>query len=302
MIDADREQAETEALEALPAAPDEAPFDAWDAVEERESEPLPEADFDVEAVAALGLPRIGGCHGCALDGDFDMHTAALDEAYEGAEHDFGVLYQDTSALESFVLEAHKRGLQCAFHAVGERAVEQALRAYEKAQEAHFRPDARHRIEHLQLVREDHFERAQRAGICLGLQPAFNYAWDHHDYVQWIGDRNHRIDPLASFYKHGLTIAGGSDSTVTDMKPLQGIYAVVNHSRVEERLPLEVAIDIFSKNIAFSTHHEKERGELKEGFAADLTVLQENPFEVDPVRLKDIAVHMTVCRGKVVFEA
>lgn len=258
--------------------------------------------FELEAVASLGLPRIGGCHGCALDGDFDMHTAALFEPYEGCADSWGVLYQDQQALTEFVCEAHRRGLQCAFHAVGERAVEQALATFETAQARYFRPDARHRIEHAQLVRPDHLLRARRAGVVLGLQPAFNHLWDHHDYRRWIGERCRRIDPLASFYKLGIPIAGGSDSTVTEMKPLLGIHAAVNHSRPEERLSVGAAIEIFSYGIAYATHHEQERGRLAEGYAADLTIVGDNPFTVDPARLKDIPVLMTVVGGQVVYAA
>ncbi|MCA9835676.1 MAG: amidohydrolase family protein, partial [Trueperaceae bacterium] len=214
--------------------------------------------FDIEAVESLGLARIGGCHGCALDGDFDVHTAAISMQYLDKPETSGILYHEQDKLENFVLEAHKRGLQCAFHAVGDRAVEQALSAYESAQGKYPRPNARHRIEHAQLIQEDHIERARRAGIVMGLQPAFNYQWEHQIYEQWIGERANSVDPLASFYHQGVAIAGGSDSTVTDMKPLLGIHAVVNHSRSEERLSLEQAIHIFSQGIAYSTHHEHRR--------------------------------------------
>jgi predicted amidohydrolase YtcJ len=258
--------------------------------------------FDLEAVEALGLPRIGGCHGCALDGDFDMFTAALSEPYHERPHAMGVLYQDYDNLTRFVCEAHRRGLQCAFHAVGDRAVEQALSVFEAAQAQYPRPNARHRIEHAQLVDDSHFERARRAGVVLGLQPSFNHVWDHCDYVQWIGERHRRIDPLASFYKLGIPLAGGSDSTVTDMKPLLGIHAAVNHSRVEERLSVDAAIEMFSYGVAYSTHHEHERGRLMVGFAADLTLVAENPLTVDPCRIKDIAVLMTVVDGRIVYES
>ena len=263
--------------------------------------PYPQS-FDIDAVQKLGLPRIGGCHGCALDGDFDVHTAAISVNYLDNPATNGILYQDHERLQNFVLEAHSRGLQCAFHAVGDRAVEQALCAYEYAQQKHPRPNARHRIEHAQLIAPEHIARAKRAGIVMGLQPAFNHQWEHRVYEQWLGDLAKTIDPLASFYHHGVPIAGGSDSTVTEMKPLLGIHAVVNHSRQEERLSLEQAIDIFTQNIAYSTHHEKQRGRLEPGLDADVTLLQSNPFETDPKDIKDIEVAMTLCRGQIVFEA
>ncbi len=259
--------------------------------------------FDLEAVAALGLPRIGGCHACALDGDFDMRTAALCEPYVGLPEAFGLLYQPQEALEFFVLRAHRQGLQCAFHAVGDRAVEQALCVFEKAQAAWPRPNARHRIEHAQLIQGDHLERAKQAGVLFSLQPAFNHAWDHQTYAQWVGEERARtVDPLRSFLEAGLPIAGGSDSTVTELSPLLGIHAAVNHSRLEERLSVEAAVELFSSGVAYATHDEERRGQLKVGYDADLTVLEEDPREVEPNRLKDIQPVMTVVRGQVVFEA
>ncbi|HEV2125009.1 MAG TPA: amidohydrolase family protein, partial [Chloroflexota bacterium] len=145
--------------------------------------------FEVERVQALGLPRIGGCHGCALDGDFDMHTAALTTSYRGCPDDFGMLYHNDLSLQGFVLDAHRRGLQLAFHAVGDRAVEQALRAFERAQADYPRADPRHRIEHAQLMSAAQMARAQAAGVLLSVQPAFNHVWDHHTYDEWVGERS-----------------------------------------------------------------------------------------------------------------
>ncbi len=258
--------------------------------------------FDIDAVQALGLPRIGGCHGCALDGDFDVHTAALSQQYLDKPESNGILYHDHEPLLTFVFEAHKRGLQCAFHAVGDRAVEQALSVYEYAQKHHPRTNARHRIEHAQLIAPDHIARVKRAGIVMGLQPAFNFQWHHQTYEKWVGELSNTVDPVASFHHQDVPIAGGSDSTVTDMKPLLGIHSVVNHSREIERLAVNHAIDIFSYGIAYSTHHEHHRGRLEPGFDADLTLLQSNPFETDPTALKDIEIAMTVCRGTIVYEA
>jgi predicted amidohydrolase YtcJ len=258
--------------------------------------------FDIDAVEALGLKRIGGCHGMALDGDFDMYTAALSKPYLGLPDKRGLLYHDTEELNAFVLEAHRRGFQCAFHAVGDRAVEQALYAFEKAQHT-FPRAARHRIEHAQLIYSDHMARIQKAGVVMSLQPAFNYVWNHLTYYEWVDEaRAHTVDPLRSWQTQGVTIAGGSDSTVTDLAPLLGIHAAVNHSRSEERLSVRVALEMFSRGVAYSSFDEDKRGALKTGMQADLTVIAENLLEADPATLKDIPVLMTVVDGSIVFEA
>ncbi len=257
--------------------------------------------FDLDAVELLGLKRIGGCHGMALDGDFDMYTAALSKPYLGFPDKRGLLYHDTAALEAFVVEAHRRGFQCAFHAVGDRAVEQALQAYEKARQSLPRA-ARHRIEHAQLIYSDHMQRVKEAGVVMSLQPAFNYVWNHLTYFEWVDEaRAHTVDPLKSWQTNSVPIAGGSDSTVTDLAPLLGIHAAVNHSRKEERLNVREALDMFTQGVAYSSFDEDKRGELKTGLQADITVLAENIFETAPEKLKDVPVLMTIVDGSIVFE-
>jgi predicted amidohydrolase YtcJ len=258
--------------------------------------------FDIDAVEALGIKRIGGCHGSALDGDFDMYTAALSSAYQGFPNRLGMLYQETDFLEDFVLRAHQRGFQCAFHAVGDRAVEQALGAYEKAQAQFLRPNARHRIEHAQMIQESHIERIKNADVVMSLQPAFNYLWNHKTYLEWIDkDRARNVDPLRTWQEAGIPIAGGSDSTVTELAPMLGIHSAVNHSRKDQRISLAKAIEMFSSGVAYSSHHETVRGKLEAGHDADLTILAQNPFELDPTKIKDAQVIMTLVNGNIVFE-
>jgi predicted amidohydrolase YtcJ len=256
--------------------------------------------LDLRVVQELGLRQLGGCHGCALDGDFDMHTAALLEPYAESE-DCGVLYHDDEALQAFVLEAHQAGMQLAFHAVGDLAVEQALKAFERAQAAQPRT-ARHRIEHAQLITEEQMARAKRAGVVLSVQPAFNYLWPHQTYGQYIGRRLNRVDPLGSLLRAGIPLVGGSDSTVTPLSPMLGIHSAVNHSRASERLSVAEAIHLFTQDAAYGTFDEHRRGRLEPGWDADFAILDEDPFSIDPAGLEALEVLMTVCRGEVVFEA
>ncbi len=257
--------------------------------------------FDLKAVQELGLKRIGGCHACALDGDFDMHTAALLEPYVGAGEECGVLYHDDAFLEAFVCEAHRSGMQLAFHAVGDLAVEQALRAFERAQLRYPRAEARHRIEHAQLITREQLERARAAGVVISVQPAFNHFWPHQTYPPYVGNRASRIDPIGTLYRAGVPLAGGSDSTVTPLEPLLGIHSVVNHSRSEERLSVAEAIDIFTRGGAYASFDEHRRGVLEPSFDADLVVVDQNPFDIDPEELYDLQVLMTITRGEIVFE-
>lgn len=256
--------------------------------------------FDLESVRALGLQRIGGCHACALDGDVDVRTAALLEGYADDASDFGSLYHNDATLTGFVLAAHHAGLQIAFHAVGDRAVDQALRAFEAAQASVSRPDARHRIEHAQLMAADHPARVRAAGAVVSLQPAFNHVWPHETYLDSLGpERSQRVDPLRTLRAAGVPLAGGSDSTVTALAPLLGVQAAVLHSREEERLSVAEALDLFTRGVAYAAHQDDRRGRIEVGFDADLTVLDRDPFSVDRSEIAGLEVRATVVRGEVV---
>ena len=256
--------------------------------------------LDVDRVLGLGLPRIGGC--ILLDGDVGPHTAALSEPYVDEPGSCGTLYYSQEQIDAFVLKAHKAGLQVAMHAVGDAAVEQALDAYEAALTDSPREDHRHRIEHCEVIREEQIQRAQRLGVALAIQPPFNYYWPHDEYVPTLGEeRASKADPVRSLLRPGLLLAGGSDSTVTPLGPMIGVHAAVNHSNPAERIGVQDALALYTINAARIAFEEAEKGSLEPGKLGDLVVLARDPFAVEPDRIVEIPVEMTVIGGKVVYK-
>jgi predicted amidohydrolase YtcJ len=255
---------------------------------------------DVQRALELNLPRIGGC--ILLDGDVGPRTAALSEPYIDDPDCFGTLYYTQEEINAFVLEAHRARLQVAMHAVGDAAVEQALNAYKAALEVHPRDDHRHRIEHCEVIREEQIERARRLGVALAIQPPFNHYWDHTTYYASIGgERASRVDPVGSLMRPRLLVAGGSDSTVTPLGPLLGVHAALNHSLPGERVSVQQALELYTINAARIAFEEEDKGSLEVGKLGDMVVLEADPFEVDPGRIKEIPVEMTVIGGEVVFK-
>jgi len=255
--------------------------------------------MDVVRVVGLGLPRIGGC--ILLDGDMGPHTAALSEPYADAPDCYGTLYHEQGEIDAFVLKAHQAGLQVALHAVGDGAVEQALNAYEAALQTLPREDHRHRIEHCEVIRNDQIQRAQRLGVALAIQPPFNHYWPHTEYVRILGqERAQKVDPVRTLMRPGLLLAGGSDSTVTPLGPLIGVHAAVNHSNPAERVSVQEAMELYTLSAARIAFEEQDKGSLEVGKLGDLTILAQDPFEVQPDRIKDIAVEMTAVGGNVAY--
>jgi predicted amidohydrolase YtcJ len=257
--------------------------------------------MNVDRVLTLGLPRIGGC--ILLDGDIGPRTAALSEPYVDDPACYGTLYHSQEEIDAFVLKAHRAGLQVAMHAVGDGAVEQALRAYEAALAAFPRDDHRHRIEHCEVIREDQILRAQRLGVALAIQPPFNHSWPHTEYYTSLGEeRAWKADPVRTLMRPGLLIAGGSDSTVTPLGPLLGVHAAVNHTNPAERVSVQEALELYTINAARIAFEEREKGSLQVGKLGDFVVLAQDPFAVDPGHIKDIPIDMTVIGGDVVYRS
>lgn len=258
--------------------------------------------MQVEAVQELGLPRIGGC--ILLDGDFGPHTAALLEPYADQPDNWGTLYYTQDDVDVFVDAAHRAGLQIAMHAVGDRAAEQALDAYERALERWPRPDHRHRIEHFEIYDAKLVERAGWLGVHLAIQPPFNVYFGGHTRLNPIlgEERAVRSDPLRSLIDAGIRVGGGSDSMVTPMQPLYGVHCAVNHSNPAERIEVERALQLYTLDNAVLAFEEEEKGSLEVGKLGDFVVLAEDPLEIDPRKIKDIPVEMTVVGGEIVYQA
>ncbi|UCC89230.1 MAG: amidohydrolase [Anaerolineales bacterium] len=256
--------------------------------------------MDVAAVQKLGLRQIGGC--ILLDGDFGPHTAALLEPYADQPDHRGTLYYTQQEVDTFVETAHRAGLQIAMHAVGDRAAEQALNAYERALTIWPLADHRHRIEHFEIYDETLIGRARRLAVCLGIQPPFNAHFGGHTrLISILGEeRASRSDPVRSLIEAGVHVGGGSDSTVTPMQPLYSVYCAVNHSNLAERIDVERALQLYTLDNAALAFEEEEKGSIQVNKLGDLTVLGADPRTVAPAAIADIPVEMTIVGGEVVY--
>jgi hypothetical protein len=138
-------------------------------------------------------------------------------------------------------------------------------------------------------------------VALAIQPPFNHYWPHTEYYPSLGkERAMKADPVRMLMRPGLLVAGGSDSTVTPLGPLIGVHAAVNHSNPAERVSVQEGLELYTINAARIAFEERDRGSLEIGKLGDFVVLGDDPFEVDPARIKDIEVGMTVVAGKAAY--
>src|SRR6266536_212986 len=209
------------------------------------------ADKDIPYVMGLGLDTIGG--DLSLDGSIGARTAAVSEPYVD-RGEIGVLYGDEDELAEFFHNAHLAGLQVACHAIGDAAIEQAIRVWERVYRSldsrrrrHFR-SRRNRIEHFELPSSNQVERAASLGLAISVQPAFDAEWGHPGgmYETRLGpQRASRMNPFSTLLGRGLELGAGSDSPITPLDPMYGLWAFETHHDPSQRLSRDEAVRMFT---------------------------------------------------------
>lgn len=229
---------------------------------------------DIMRVRKLNLPRIGGC--ILIDGSFGSHTAALIEPYSDKPDQNGILYQTDETLENFYHKADENNLQTAVHAIGDRAIEQVVRVFEKVLKNNYN---RHRIEHCELLNDDLIKRIANLGLIISVQPAFEYYWGGSDkmYAKRLGYRWHNTNQYRKMIDANIMLCAGSDAPITPLNPLLGIKTAYNMPNADHNISLIDALKMFTYNSAYAVFEDNHIGSLQENFNADFIILKNNPL-------------------------
>ena len=234
------------------------------------------------------------------DGSLGGHTAALKEPYSDKPETCGMMLYEQEELNRLVSKAHNAGLQVAIHAIGDHAVDIVLKTFEKTLKELPKKNHRHRIEHCSVLNPKLIRRMKRLGLVASVQPPFAVS----DF--WAVDRVGKIRgrwvyPFKTLIDEGLVVASGSDCPVELINPILGIWAAVaRKSFPREALTVEEALRTYTINAAYASFDEAKRGTIEIGKLADLTILSDDLFRVQPDDIKDINVYMTIVDGKIVY--
>jgi predicted amidohydrolase YtcJ len=261
---------------------------------------------DVARVIELGISTIGG--DVSLDGSVGARTAWMRDPYADDAGTGASYYADDEVAE-FFHRGHLAGLQVAVHAIGDAAIDQAIRGWERVYQSldsrsrrHFRA-RRHRIEHFEVVDATLIERAAALGLAVSAQPAFDAEWGHAGglYARALGEgRAARMNPFRSIVGRGLELGAGSDSPVTTLDPLGGIAALQDHHDPTEAMTRAEAVRLFTIGSARLAHHDDKKGVLAPGAHADLVAWDADPLEAE--NLPAVRPVLTVSLGREVFAA
>ncbi|MEX2496345.1 MAG: amidohydrolase [Woeseia sp.] len=246
------------------------------------------------------------------DGVMENFTAAMLEPYEGKGDTRGIPMVPPDALKSAVTALDADGFQVHFHAIGDAAIRQSLDAVEAALLANGNSGNRHHISHLQLIDPQDVPRFRTLGVVANFQPLWAFADSYITdlTVPFIGpERSQRLYPIGSVYRSGGMIAFGSDWSVSTANPFDQMETAITRMGSageteepflpEQRIDLPVALAAFTINAAWVNTSEKDTGSVEAGKFADLIVLDQNLFDIDPRAISDTRVVMTMIEGQVV---
>ncbi len=278
------------------------------------------AIFDWKDEAKVGIRhgfgssylRTGALKGFA-DGSLGSGTAYFFDAYSDTPNNYGLLHKEMQPvfrMQAWMNQADSAGLQICTHAIGDRAISTVLDLYSQVVNKNGPADRRFRIEHAQHMAAKDFDRFARLHVIASVQP-----YQAIDDGRWaekrIGhDRASRTYAFRTFLDHGVQLAFGTDWPVVPLNPLLGVYAAVTRATLdgkypggwfpEQKLTVAEAVAAYTMGSAYAEFQEKEKGSITPGKLADMVLLSDDIFSIDPAKIKDSRVVTTIVGGKVVW--
>jgi predicted amidohydrolase YtcJ len=278
----------------------------------------------LDEVIALGL-RTGFGDDCLRvghvkffsDGSVGARTAWLLDSYTDAES--GMPLTPMEKIADGARKAEAAGLAVAIHAIGDRANREVIGLFEDLSKSRREgkdrvtspPVAPHRIEHVQMIRPEDVKRLSGLGVVASVQPMHSLD-DIPMAHQCLGDQCRWLYPFRDMLDSGITVAFGSDCPVSSPNPLLGIHAAVNRCHPgskpsealnpEQRITVAEAVWCYTMGPALVCGRDRELGSLTPGKMADLVVLDEDIFQIDPMEIHGVKPAMTVYDGRVIYSA
>jgi len=244
-----------------------------------------------------------------LDGGLTSLAAALTEDYPEKPGYRGEMAYEPEELRHWVDVLSERDMQIAIHAIGDRALDQALDAIEAVGDtARIR---RHRIEHAGnlWMTPARVQRLASLGAVPVPQPAFILT-TALGYRRHLGDRTGDLMPFRTLIDAGLALVGNSDAigiTADQHDPFPALQAAITrHTHAGEpvdphqAITLMESLGMYTRDAAYAIRREHEIGSLEEGKRADFVVLDEDLLALDPDKIGSIRPRETWIDAERVF--
>ncbi len=245
-----------------------------------------------------------------MDGALGPRTAAMFQPYLNEPENRGILNMDGEELFERCRRAADVGLSMTVHAIGDRANHEVLNAYEQLRQYEKEkglPHLRHRIEHVQVLHPDDAPRLAQLNVVASMQP-IHAPSDMLAADRFWGDRSALAYAWRTQLNFGAHLAFGSDAPVESPNPFLGLHAAVTRRRAdgtpsaegwypEQKLTLAEALSAYTLGAAYAANAEQRLGKLAENYLADLIVLDQDIFSMDPNDLLTMNASATMINGE-----
>ena len=244
------------------------------------------------------------------DGGMGARTIAIyPPGVIGEPSNLGVLRWTPAEMQKAHLLAAEAGWQLETHAIGDRAIDEVLGSYASVIQQLGLKDHRFRIVHAGISTPAVQKRMSELHVLVDGNPAFVY-WIGSWFLKYGPDRVRWSYPAKSYLENGVVEAAGSDVPVTPLSPWWGIWAAVVRRDLqtsqllapEERISVEQALALYTRNGAYAGFEEDRKGSLEPGKLADFIVVDRNVLTIPAEELKDVKVLQTFVGGHSVYDS
>lgn len=252
----------------------------------------------------------GGLKGY-VDGSLGSTTAWFHQPYLDDPASTGLTITDTTDLRNWVKGADKAGLHVAVHAIGDRANDFILSVYEDADKSNGSRDRRFRVEHAQHVRLESIENFAKQHVIASMHPYHLVDDGIWAYKRLDEKRLRGTYAFKEMMNKGVQVTFGSDWPVAPVDALFGIYAAVTRQTgdgknpngwyPDQKISVDEALKSYTANNAYASFMEGKLGVLKAGYYADCAVLDQDLHKIDPAKIKEVKVVLTILNGKEVYK-
>ncbi len=265
---------------------------------------------------AFGGPflRIGALKAYA-DGSLGSATAYFFDPFTDQPNNHGLLSDEMhpiSLMQDRMMRADVAGLQICAHAIGDQGISIILDLYGEIVKAHGESDRRFRIEHAQHMAARDFDRFAQLHVIASVQP-YHAIDDGRWAEQRIGhERASRTYAFRTFLNRGVRLALGTDWNVAPLNPMLTIYAAVTRATLdgnnpngwfpEQKLTVPETVEAYTLGSAYAEFQEGEKGSITPGKLADMVLLSDDIFAIDPAKIREVTIVTTIVGGKTVWDA
>ncbi len=244
-----------------------------------------------------------------IDGVLETFTALLLDDYPGAPGNKGAPLYTAEEFNALVTRADRHGLQISTHAIGDGAVRRTLDGYQAARQANGARDSRHRIEHIEMIDPADIPRLKELGVVASLQPIAGVGVPGNPpepILSRVGDKLPYAYAWQMLRNAGAVIAFSSDWPVAPLSPFLGMQAAMTAKPLRrdctsQAQSLMDTLHGFTAAGAYMEFMEDRKGTLKDGYLADVVVLDADMERTPPEAIASVRPVTTICEGRITFE-